>query len=87
MDKNATLRRWRAIAAILQEADRLKVIRRGLNEILDDEELPCETIFFRHKNAISEETMAWAQSVVDEYEESLARKESNAQDPRRTQIH
>ena len=43
----------------------------------NDEEIPYETVFFRRKNAVSEETMAWAQSVVDEYEASLTKAESN----------
>jgi len=39
----------------------------------NDEAIPYETVFFRRKNAVSEETMVWAQSAIGEYEEALAR--------------
>lgn len=42
----------------------------------DGEEIPYETVFFRRKNSVSEETMQWAKSVIDEYEESLRGEES-----------
>jgi len=35
------------------------------------EEIPYETVFFRRKNPIPDETMNWAKRVVNEYEESL----------------
>jgi hypothetical protein len=40
------------------------------------EAIPYETVFFRRKNPISEDTMRWAKSVINEYEESLRGEES-----------
>jgi len=40
------------------------------------ETIPYETVFFRRKNAVSEETMTWAKSVIGEYEETLRSEES-----------
>jgi hypothetical protein len=42
----------------------------------DGEEIPYETVFFRRKNSVSEETMQWAKSVINEDEESLQGEES-----------
>lgn len=40
------------------------------------EVIPYETVFFRRKNAVSEDTMIWARVVINEYEESLRENES-----------
>ncbi len=45
----------------------------------NDEEIPYETVFFRRSNPITHETMAWAKSVIDEYEEDLSRGKSAVQ--------
>ncbi|MEK7727529.1 MAG: Panacea domain-containing protein [candidate division KSB1 bacterium] len=37
----------------------------------NDEEIPYETVFFRRSNPITHETMAWAKSVINEYEDDL----------------
>lgn len=37
----------------------------------NDEEIPYETVFFRRSNPIAHETMAWAKSVINEYEDDL----------------
>lgn len=37
------------------------------------EEIPYETVFFRRKNRISDDSMKWARDIVNEYEESLGK--------------
>jgi len=39
------------------------------------EAIPYETVFFRRKNPVSEDTMMWAKSVINEYEGSLRHEE------------
>jgi hypothetical protein len=43
------------------------------------EEIPYESVFFRRKNSLTEEDIAWANQEIEEYEASMREKDDGIQ--------